>query len=79
MVVKIKVPFWVPYRCRLIVRTQKGTIILTTTHVWCSTEPAVSVLMMRNSSTLPALRPPLVPEALEYRGRNMGVSENRGP
>ena len=35
VVVKIMVPFWVPLniRCRIIIGTQKGTIILTTTHV----------------------------------------------
>ena len=35
MVVKIMVPFWVPTNtgCRIILRTQKGTIILTTTHI----------------------------------------------
>ena len=34
VVVKIRVPFWVPLniRCRTILGTQKGTIILTTTH-----------------------------------------------
>ena len=35
VVVKIRVPFCVPYiiRCRIIFRTQKGTLILTTTHI----------------------------------------------
>ena len=34
VVVKIRVPFWVPYiRCRIILGTQKGTLILTTTHL----------------------------------------------
>ena len=33
--VKINVPFWgtLNNRCRIIIGTQKGTIILTTTHV----------------------------------------------
>ena len=35
VVVKIKVPFWgtLSNRCRIIIGTQKGTIILTTTHM----------------------------------------------
>ena len=35
VVVKIMVPFWVPLniRCRIIIGTQKGTIILTTAHI----------------------------------------------
>ena len=34
VVVNIRVPFWaLNIRCRNILRTQKGTIILTTTHV----------------------------------------------
>ena len=28
------VPFWVPSRCRILIGTQRGTIILTTTHMW---------------------------------------------
>ena len=34
-VVKIRVPFWgtLNIRCRIIIRTQKGTLILTTTHM----------------------------------------------
>ena len=33
MVVKIRVPFTLNNRCRIIIGTPKGTIILTTTHV----------------------------------------------
>ena len=35
VVVKIMAPFWVPLniRCRIIIRTQKGILILTTTHI----------------------------------------------
>ena len=42
VVAKIKVPFWIPKysRCRMIMETQKGTIILTTTHM------AVNMLML---------------------------------
>ena len=37
VVVKIMVPFWVPnIRCCIIIGTQRGTIILTTTHMICS-------------------------------------------
>ena len=35
VLVKMRVPFWV--RCRMKIRTPKGTIILTTTHVTCGT------------------------------------------
>ena len=35
VVVKIKAPFWgtLNIRCRIIIGTQNGTLILTTTHI----------------------------------------------
>ena len=47
MVVKIMVPFWVPQkiRCRIIIGTQKGTIILTSTHIGDCIGDTVSAIL----------------------------------